>query len=59
MRVMKKAEMCVRSAARVSKWDVSVFMANHKRQLIHNITSANGLKVTIKGAFIEIVRFIR
>jgi hypothetical protein len=34
-------------------------MANHKRQLIHNITSANGLRVTITGAFIEIVRFIR
>jgi hypothetical protein len=58
--MMKKAKMCVRSAAHVSKWVVGVcLMANHKRQIIHNITSANGLRVTITGAFIEIVRFIR
>jgi hypothetical protein len=34
-------------------------MANHKHQLIHNITSANGLRVKITGPFIEIVKYIR
>jgi hypothetical protein len=32
---------------------------NHKHQLIHNLTSANGPRVKVTGAFIEIVRYVR
>jgi hypothetical protein len=31
----------------------------HKQQLIHNLTTANGLRVKITGAFIEIIRYTR
>jgi hypothetical protein len=33
--------------------------SNNKQQLVHNITSAIGLRVKITGDFIEIVRYIR